>query len=506
MFKIHAIATAVALMAVGSAHALTPAQVDSARSAGTLKEIRIGGASALRLSIAAYVKEICNPNTFHVFFEGTSAQSTGYRAYSCNLASQQGNYAAGTPVLVYKRDAGGSAQGVTPIALGALQAHMNVNAGVCSPVGLGATPAVDAAVANYVCTGTTDVLPDAGISDVEPALLQFSVNLPQGVSALPAAAINNLNAGPLVQALFGVVVNKKAYRALQEAQGIIGAGDPIRDVPADQATWTQADIDSIPSLPSQFVRGALTGSVIGGTPNANARRGWNIVIPASVDANATTKTMNICRRVEGSGTQATTNAFFAGNPCGNTNSSQYAPVGVNGSSGNEPAVVATVTNGTPNLVQEASGAGGVENCMLEAENATGGVDNTAYAIGTLGREANPKRSNNDLGYRYVRIDGAIPTRAEAKAGRYPYVYEATMQWNTAVVTDAGKLAFLGTLRTGFGSPNALAAVDSDTQQGLMSPPASYAGAYETATGNVALFGSRVSRFAGNSCAPLRVTK
>ncbi len=40
----------------------------------------------------------------------------------------------------------------------------------------------------------------------------------------------------------------------------------------------------------------------------------------------------------------------------------------------------------------------------------------------------------------------------------------------------------------------------------MSPPGSYAGSYEAATGNVALFGSRVSRVGGDSCAALRVTK
>jgi hypothetical protein len=95
----------------------------------------------------------------------------------------------------------------------------------------------------------------------------------------------------------------------------------------------------------------------------------------------------------------------------------------------------------------------------------------------------------------------------AKAGDYPFVYEATMQWNNTTLSgQTDKLAFLGALRTGFGTPNALAAVDADTQQGVMSPPATYAGAYVDAVGNAALFGSRVTRVTGNSCGALRITK
>jgi len=136
-----------------------------------------------------------------------------------------------------------------------------------------------------------------------------------------------------------------------------------------------------------------------------------------------------------------------------------------------------------------------------------GTDNTAYAIGWLGREANPLRGGSDLGYRYVKLDGIAPVRNEAKAGRYAAVYEATMQWNrNTLAGQTDKIAFLTFLRTGFGNPNGLASVDSDTQQGVMSPPASWQGSYAAATGNAALFGSRVARIAGNSCAPLRVLK
>jgi hypothetical protein len=514
MFTIRMIAAAAALAAVGSANALTMQQITDARAAAEplkLKEIRIAGASALRLSVAAYAKEICNTSDFHIIWNSNS-EGTGHRAYSCTLAVAQGNYGIGTPVLIYKRDAGGSGQGVAPIALAADQTHMKViQDATCTTINGGDTPATDPAVPNYICTGTetTGIKSDAGISDVEPALLQGTVNLPTGAVPLTASQLGNLNGAPLVQALFGVAVNKKAYRALQEAQGIIPAGGALLDMPVDQATWTAADIATMPSLSSAFVTGALTGQVIGGTANTVPKKGWNAVIPLTVDANAITKTMNICRRTEGSGTQAVSNAFFANNPCANSGTTQYAPAGVAGSSGNAEgtgSVVATVTNAAPNLVQEGTSAGQVENCLLETENAVGAPDNIAYGIAVLGREANPRRTG-DLGYRYVKLDGVAPVRLQAKAGNYPLVYEATMQWNNLTVpAGSDKALFLTALRSGFGSPNGLAAVDSDTQQGVMSPPAAYAGAYADAVGNAALFGSRVSRVANQSCAPLRITK
>jgi hypothetical protein len=510
MNRIHLIAAAAALTAAGAAQALTPTQIAAARSAGTLKEVRIAGASALRLSVAAYMKEACDASTMHVIWNSNS-EGTNHRAYSCNLGVQQGNYAAGTPVLVYKRDQGGSGQGVNPIARQEDQTHMRVvDDATCTTINGGATPvgAGSPAVPNYICTATETlgIKSDAGISDVEPALLQAAANLPSGTTALSTAEVGSMDVAPLVQALFGVVVNTKAYRALQEAQGIIAPGAALRDVPADQSTWTQADIDSIPSLPISFVRAAFTGQLLGGAPNNAQKRGWNIVIPTTVDANVMTKTMNICRRTEGSGTQATSNAFFANNPCGPTTGAYYNPLGVSGSAGNATTTNATVA-AAPVLVQEGTSAGQVEDCVGRDVNVAADGDGTGYAIGYLGREANPLRAGGDLQYRYVKLDGAAPVRNVAKAGGYPVVFEATMQWNkTRVPAGSDLAAFLGALRNGFGSPTGLASVDSDTQQGVMSPPNSYAGTYADAAGNVALFGSRVSRLAGNSCAALRVTK
>ena len=523
--KIRLIAAACTLAAMGSAHALTPAQVDAARAAGTLKEIFISGASALRLSFAAYAQEICAPASFDVFFDDGGTVGNGvlepasdginYRAYSCNLAAVAGNYAIGTPVLIHKRDAGGSGQGVTPILAPAPITRMNVTAANCVANVAQASPTPDIQLPSFLCNTTTlaSVVPDGGISDVEPSLLQASVNLQTGQVAATVPA--TVNAGSLVQGIFGIAVNKKLYRALQEAQGIIGAGAALIDVPANQNTWTAADIATIPSLPTEFVRGAHVGSVIGA---AAGFKGWEIVVPASVDSLVNGKTINICRRVEGSGTQAASNVLLAGNPCQSGYNAALTPSGFTQTAAAPAAAGVSGTVGvraTSTAYSENTSSGNVETCIgTTVENAfvTVAGDQPAYGMAFLGRENNPLANGGDKGYRFVKLDGVAPTRTLAKAGNYPAVFEATMQWNTASpaltgADGADRIAFLTSLRNNVGKSASLAKADIDTQQGVMAPPATYTGAYLSLTNaDEVAFGSRVSRANNNSCTPLRIIK
>ncbi|MEY4563730.1 MAG: hypothetical protein RLZZ618_3007, partial [Pseudomonadota bacterium] len=445
--KLRLIAAAAAFAAASPAFALSTASIDAARTAGTLKEVRISGASALRLAFGAYIQDICNTD-LDVFFD--SATGANHRAYSCTLKAQVGNYVAGTPVVIYKRDAGGSGQGVGPVAKQTAIAHLVVNdAGTCTRTA-NPSPVVDFALSSYTCTTTANAVSDGGISDVEPKLLNIPPNLASGSGAAPAlttAELARLNSQPLVQGIFGVAVNKKLYRALQEAQGIVGAGGALVDVPADQSTWTAANISTIPSLPSEFVRSAFTGQLVGGAGNnAGAtppRKGWNLVVPTTVDANSVTKTINICRRAEGSGTQAASNIFFAGAPCLGT--SGYAPLSVNNTFDANGAPLAASsgtlgvsTSGT--ALREDTGTGGVETCLgTTVQNAAGGTDGTAYGLAVLGRENNPQANGGDKGYRFVKLDGVAPTRNEAKGGNYGFVYESTMQWNTERATAGSDL-------------------------------------------------------------------
>src|ERR1700760_4606715 len=113
------LATLVALGAAGAAHALTPAQIDADRANGTLKEVVLHGASELATLTGAYAFSICNADIDAYWNSGGSGTGKDYRAYACTLKATvpgSGGWKAGTPVLITKRDLGGSVYGVNPIA------------------------------------------------------------------------------------------------------------------------------------------------------------------------------------------------------------------------------------------------------------------------------------------------------------------------------------------------------------------------------------------------------
>ncbi len=511
--KLKLIAVAAALCSVGSAHALDPAA-----TAAATQKIYVSGASALRLSFGAYIQEICAPAEFDVYFDDagtvgdgipTNADGVNSRAYSCKLAMPVGNYAAGSDVVVYKRDQGGSTAGVNPILSPAATSRMDVTvAGCVRNIALPAAPApaTDIQTPSYLCSSTdATAVPDGGLSDVEPSLLQQTINRQTGAAALTIPS--TVTFGSVVQGIFGVAVNKKLYARLQQAQGLTG------DVPADQDTWTSTDIDNIPSLPTEFVRAAFANGGLTGV--AAAARGWNIVVPAAPLVAG--KTVNVCRRVEGSGTQAASNAFFMLNPCQAGYGATLTPGGFAQTAGSATQGVAGTfgtlgVRATGTAYREDTGTGGVETCLgttVEgAVNPSDASDNEAYGLAVLGRENNPRANGGDKGYRFVKLDGVAPIRALAKAGDYPFVFEATMQWNTAnPALNSDKIAFLTNLRSNVGRSASLAKADGDTRQGVMAPPATYAVPYLSLTNVDELaFGSRVGRANNNSCTPLRIIK
>lgn len=184
----------------------------------------------------------------------------------------------------------------------ASQEHLIVGEAGCVAAEGGVSPATDFQKAGFICSSKGPALAHAGISDVEPALLQATINGGSGLDT------SGLDAAGFVQNIFAVGVNNKLYLALQKAQGLDNAG-AINE--AESAR---------PSIPKSFITGALTGQILG---NSSSKKGWNLLIPTSIDANVNSKRINVCRRTPTSGTQAASNLYFANNPCGGT-ASQYS--------------------------------------------------------------------------------------------------------------------------------------------------------------------------------------
>jgi hypothetical protein len=468
--------TVAAMMAVGSAHALTPAQIDADRAAGTLKEVVVHGGSAQAPLFGAYMASLCN-NLDTYFNSGGSGQGKDYRAYACTLKAKvpgASGWAAGTPVLLIKRDLGGSIYGVNPIALQSQENTMVVDssAGNCVSTGQQAT----ATTPSFTCADVALRQAIAGISDVEPNIFNINmtvgttktaINLPAGNddngtpwAILTTAQINGLDTATANQTIFGVAVSLPLRNAMQAAQGLTVGSDAA----ADQ-----------PSMPRAFYSAAVTGFVQAGVAN---HAGWDALTGRTSDAGFQ---VNICRRANGSGTQASSNLLFLNaGTISTTSAGGLAPLPSNG--------VAVAVSGHPLAIVENSSTGTAITCLTNASSLG------AYAMGIISFENDPGSAT----WRFVKLDGQAPNQAMARVGAYPYVYAATIQWKKAAPgkPDAGTLAFLENMRTNVGSPDGIAALtDPNAQRGVLAPPSNYSGscASQLAGSHNALFGSCVER-------------
>lgn len=470
------------------AHALTPSELQSERAAGRLKEVYLSGSSSLRLHVAAFMQNRCTPPTFDVYFSGTGENASGgnHRAYACRLGAPVGSWAVGTPILLVKRDLGGSFQGIQPIANAAPIDFMRVDT-TCGPTGR-PTPALDIEVPGYFCPDTMARVPDGGLTDVEPERLQQAVNLPAPFEPAPLQGVTTLLFGQVVH---GVAVNNTLYRALQESQGLIARGAAQDDDPAKR-----------PVLSTRFVASALSGHLSGSSAD---KRGWNLVVDALADPRAVDKQVNVCRRSIGAGIQAAAQLHFLNAGCVPPGTSaSHMPVGqtvgtLNSLPVPSPALQAMGTLAWHMNVHTEE----AEACLGRmVEELSGG----AYGMALIARENNPlpRAGRADKGYRFVKLDRTAPTLETAQDGRYPLVFTSYLNFRN---TGDEVSRFLSSMRSMAVSPVLLDAYDPDIQHGQLTHPLQYTGPYADLWDPAyRKFASRVDRNTLADCSPLRLVK
>jgi hypothetical protein len=342
---------------------------------------------------------------------------------------------AGKNILVLETALGGSIQGVNPVAL-----SQTVGALTPSSCVMPTTALVDAAtgISVYSCTGVQNIVPDAGVSDLDPATNDATVNLPPGYNALTTGQLAALN----VQTLMGVVM-----------------GTPVTsNVPATLQSLTKAQ-----------AAGLMGGTIAD----------WSMLATTVTERDITFagKSVIVCRRGAGSGTQSVINASIFGNPCmssslfPSTYTATTAPLG-----SSVPVAAGNV------VVIENSSSGNVKTCLSGAKNGTmvnavgkqainvktgnlvalGSADSVVlpvggYAIGVLGTD-----QGTTADYVFPAINGSAATVANAATGAYDIVGEATFidrndltgakaDLFTAFKTNAGDPATLGVAGVG-GTP------------------------------------------------------
>jgi hypothetical protein len=307
--------------------------------------------------------------------------------------------------------------------------------------------------------------------------------------------------------VFAVAVNNNLYAAMFSAQGL----GSKKDASGAACTTASTDETCIPTIGYAEARSLLQGT----------ESNWKLLV-SKTDAGLDSQ-VNICRRVQGSGTQASANAVLMGFPC---NASALTAADYTFSSSAAPDAVSSFTNKTAggltigayldanmggaasggvfpamptgtSFFFEGPGTGDVVSCLNRANNGGG------YALGHVSKE-NAPGSN---AWKHVRLEGAYPSRDNLKIGRYDYAVESTLQYLNSAF--AGFSANQKTFVTNFGNkialPDSLAKLPSANQQGVAALPTTYAGNFGSGSANEIAFGSRVSRF-GNTCTPFTASK
>lgn len=449
-----------------------------------------------------------------------SATTPLHRAFLGQAAAGIPGVAVGTPILFIKRSQGGSVFGVDPVARAARIQTIDFNNCTATTGAFAfscATTGIDPGIAGHETASNTGLVPDFGISDVEPALFAEPFNTENGQPALSTAELARLSNLPVNQIMMGIVATNAvtANTSINRAQyGAMLAGR-ITD-------WSSIDGSSDPVI--------------------------------------------VCRRANGSGTQSSYNFFFSGFPCNSASSGFLgnAPV----SADQSPTLIGGTGSSAdpfildPSLgytVVENSSSGNVRSCLTAANNRTpfnvqgasgvfytvlfNNLPSAGKAIGVLSLDSYVNAGTGGAGYTFRHLDGAgtytytgpangsgtqassagatgiAPSKANLLNGSYDFVVELSIQSRNTTVTNvngdvvpalsatpikqsfynefvrrAGSTRYTGNDGGQFVSvPNAFASLPQFTPYVGNNP----------ATGNP--YRNFVSRFSrnGNTCAPLQ---
>ncbi|MEQ1663094.1 MAG: hypothetical protein ABL877_10420 [Thiobacillus sp.] len=401
------IALALAALGMTAAHA---ASLPGLTAAGvpTSNQILVSGASALSASFAGVVTSMCDVAGGGVVTTN-SCGSSGV-AVRCTKGKTDSGF-SGVAFAVSKRDTDGSFAGVGNVISG------TPITGWCdAPAG-----GVGAGVTN---TSGAGIAPDAGLTDVDTNVWVGMSNTGALSLPVPAASGVSLNGGFAGQG-FGVMASEELYKAMQNVQKADGR------LPSTCVTGDFVAGQCQPSISKEeYAAVAVDGNFSYVVPSTVPVVGY--VSPLTGDTNP----INLCRRVETSGTQATSNVYFLNNSCGNASPTLGAkpPKKVDFSSG----TAVTFVNGVSGAVVtgnyddfggafglfEGSGTGDARNCVIRrntSKNPNNVVDTLGtYAAGVISLENTPA-----AGWKLLKIDGVSPNAYQTVLGEPIMIGKAT---------------------------------------------------------------------------------
>lgn len=489
-FKMKQAAAACALaFASTGAHAVTAFETPQLT-------VFLSGASAPQATLGSLASGLFQGTLgvdFFAYWSNDGTVGANYRAYFGQLKTvvQDPNMPAaiaGQKVMLVNRAKGGSVWGVNPVARAQGVGYMPVNAGNCV--------AVVAATHQYTCTPSGDdlnpanpgnVVPDFGVSDVEPKMFKDDRNVEFGQAQLTNVEVGNITNFGVSALMFGLPVTTNVSSVVS-------------------------------SIPKAIFGGMLSGTI----------KTWDKVNPGFAASDA----VMVCRRVQGSGTQASYNQYFNNFPCevgalgGNGavatarvfDSVGFAAASLGLGDGSNTANAIGIDASSGYTVIENSSSGNVRTCLANARNGVDyfyrGDDGLIYlakfggttpvagnpllftggaqrkAIGVLSLDSAPTAD-----WVFTNMNGVAPSKANLLDLSYDFAYELSMQYRTGAVNPlpaGNKKTFVDEFIKRSGDPVVLASLS--TAAAVAAVPINF----PVTTANV----MKGTRF-GNSCQPIQ---
>lgn len=395
--------------------------------------------------------------------DSSNTISGGYFTVACTTDGSRISGLGGTRrLLFHKTGGGGSAWGVQPVAA----------AGTPNAVDVGFMDASTSSTncsnsSNYeVCTFTFDPVTDAALDDVflaepnvgssdeEPAIFGAPLNTPSAQDfdlnglpePLPNANLATLSPSGAGDLPFGTVVNDDFYQILQAAQFPAGHPDFADCNPAGASYGSIANINDnansekcMPSLTEQeiaslFASGRGVNSLDDLTAESPFGSGTQVPVTSLIPAGVTVtdNTIQICRRVQGSGTQAQEQIQMFNYPCDRDAADGSIDVKF-------PAVASFLDPS----VTENRGSSDLSRCLLAYQTGTvqGATDPGGAQRAAIGLQATTRNDTFSRQFKFVKLSGAAPTIENVHAGDYPQFFTQSFQYKPGVLPAEGVLVF-----------------------------------------------------------------
>jgi ABC-type phosphate transport system substrate-binding protein len=394
-FALSHIAAAAGLAVIATSALANPTGVNrplSNYTSGTT-DVYLAGSSAVDLALTKLFDKACDAGTLDTYRSDAGVKT--YYLWTCETTTASGfGLASGNTKIAIHKNTNSSSDGVnllantqTPTVLYLKTADLAVCNVAATPIAASTgLPAYTQSTCGTAAgtgngAGTDQQQPNFGFADSEPSQFNSQV-ASQLTTAYPFGVV------------FGVIVSKNVRDALQNQQF---------------GVTNDENVVNTPNLTSAQIASIYTGNAAG----------WSLAIGTAATGVFSENNVYVVRRGDGSGSNRAFNTAFVG---------EFCTPGVLPMVTSTPTANTNIVNPTTECVtsttsrrKQAATSDDMASCVAQYNSANIG------AIGYVSTDYQPKVTD---GYRFVKVDGYLPTQLNVIDGKYKVWSEESLNYNT----------------------------------------------------------------------------